>query len=83
VLSGVLGFMGLLWWLLIMLVAHYAMGNPAVLIAFLLPLFSYIYMQWEEQQVNWFALIRLKRLMKKQTKVVEQLIAQRSKIVTY
>jgi 1-acyl-sn-glycerol-3-phosphate acyltransferase len=83
VLSGVLGFMGLLWWLFIMLVAHYSMGNPAVLIAFILPLFSYIYMQWEEQQVNLFALIRLKQLKKKQTKVVEQLIAQRSKIVAY
>ena len=83
VLSGVLGFMGFLWWILIMIVANYTFGSPAVLLALVLPLFSYIYMQWEDQQVNFFAFIRLKRLKKKQIKVVEQLIAQRSKIVAY
>lgn len=83
VLSGVLGFMGFLWWILIMIVANYTFGSPAVLLALVLPLFGYIYMQWEDQQVNYFAFIRLKRLKKKQTKVVEQLIAQRSKIVAY
>jgi hypothetical protein len=40
-------------------------------------------MQWKERQINWFAFIRLKRSKKKQTAVVEQLIAQRSKIVAY
>jgi 1-acyl-sn-glycerol-3-phosphate acyltransferase len=83
VLSGVLGFMGFLWWVFIMTVANYSLGNFALLIAFVLPLYGYIYMQWEERQVNWFASIRLKRLKKKQTLMVEQLIAQRNKIIAY
>lgn len=83
VLSGVLGFMGFLWWILIMIVANYTFGSPAVLLAIVLPLFSYIYMQWEERQKNFFAFIRLKRLRQKQALAVEQLIAQRSKIVVY
>lgn len=83
VLSGVLGFMGFLWWIFIIVVAFYTLGSRAVLIALVLPLFSYIYMQWEERQVNWLAFIRLRRLNKKQKKVVEQLITQRNKIVAY
>jgi 1-acyl-sn-glycerol-3-phosphate acyltransferase len=83
VLSGVLGFMGFLWWIFILIVEYYSFGINAVVIAFLLPLFGYIYMQWEELQVNWFAGIRLKRLKKKQTSMVEQLIGQRNKIIAY
>ena len=83
VLSGVLGFMGFLWWMFMMLVAYYTLGSPAVLIAFVLPLLCYVYMQWDEQQVNFFALIRLRQLHKKQTKIVAQLIAQRTKIIGY
>ena len=83
VLSGILGFMGFFWWTLIMVVAYFSFANLGLYLAFLLPLFGYIYMQWEERQINWFAFIRLKRLKKKQTVVVEQLIAQRSKIVAY
>lgn len=83
VLSGVLGFMGFLWWIFIMTVANYSLGNFALLIAFVLPLYGYIYMQWEDRQVNWFSSIRVKRLKKKQASMVEQLIAQRNKIITY
>lgn len=83
VLSGVLGFMGFLWWMFIIIITYYKLGNPAVLIAIILPLFSYIYMQWVDQQVNLFALIRLQQLRKKQPKIVEQLISQRNKIVAY
>ncbi len=83
VLSGVLGFMGFLWWIFIIVIAFYTLGSSVVLIALVLPLFSYIYMQWEERQVNWLAFIRLRRLNKKQKKVVEQLITQRNKIVAY
>jgi hypothetical protein len=83
VLSGILGFMGFLWWVFIMVVAYFSFANLGLYIAFLLPLFSYIYMQWEVQQVNWFAFIRLKRLKKKQTAVIDNLIAQRSKILAY
>jgi len=83
VLSGILGFMGLLWWIFIQLIAYFSLGNLALIIAFFLPLFSYIYMQWDERQFNWFAFIRLKRLKKNQTSVVQQLIDQRSKLVGY
>jgi hypothetical protein len=83
VLSGILGFMGLLWWIFIQLIAYFSLGNLALIIAFFLPLFSYIYMQWDERQFNWFAFIRLKRLKKNQTSVVQQLIKQRSKLVGY
>ncbi len=83
VLSGVLGFMGLLWWILIQVIAYSSLGNLALFIAFLLPLFSYLYMQWDEKQFNWFSYLRLKRLQKNQASVVQQLIDQRSKLVGY
>jgi uncharacterized protein (DUF58 family) len=75
--------MGFFWWILIMVVAYFSFANLGLYIAFLLPLFGYIYMQWEEQQVNLSTFIRLKRLQKNQAKLVQQLIAQRTKIVAY
>lgn len=83
VLSGILGFMGFLWWVLILTVSYSLDNYTALFIAFVLPIFSYIYMQWDGRLKNIVGLIRLSRLMKVESSLVEQLAQQRNRIVGY
>lgn len=83
VLSGILGFMGFLWWGLFSITA-YVFGNSIILFfSLLLPLFGYLYMQWDYRWKNNSAFMRLKKLCKKEKTVVEQLLELRNQIVTY
>jgi glycerol-3-phosphate O-acyltransferase/dihydroxyacetone phosphate acyltransferase len=83
VLSGVLGFTGFLWWVLL-LTGTYNLGWYYMqMIVIILPLFSYIYMQWEVLYKNRLALIRLRQLKKVKYEQIEQLLQQRSRIAGY
>ena len=83
VLSGVLGFVGFLWWLLLLMLTYNFGINYMQFIASFLPLFSYVYMQWDKQFKNMLAGLRLKQLMNVKHESIEQLIQQRDQIVAY
>jgi 1-acyl-sn-glycerol-3-phosphate acyltransferase len=77
VLSGILGFMGFIWWLMFCVFGYNRFGNIGLAIGLISPVFSFIYMQWNILQQNHFALLRIKRINKRQYKVIEELISQR------
>jgi len=83
VLSGVLGFVGFFWWLLLLTLTYNIGIIYMQFIALFLPLFSYVYMQWDKHAKNMLAGLRLKQLMKVKHESIEQLIQQRNQIVAY
>ena len=83
VLSGILGFMGFLWWLVFLIVTLKFKVYVFFLVAFLLPFCSYLYIQWEEYYKNGLALIKLRQLMKANHEVIQKLIQQRKLIMDY
>lgn len=82
VLSGVLGFMGLIWWLILSVICYNGFGNIGFVICLLSPFLGFVYMQWNVLQQNCFAVLRIKRLNIKQRELVKQLIAQRETIMS-
>ncbi len=83
VLSGVLGFMGFLWWLLLLTLTYNIGEYYMQFISIVSPLFSYVYMQWDVLSKNTLAGIRLRKSMKINHESIEQLIQQRNRIVAY
>ncbi|MFM1794179.1 MAG: hypothetical protein RL642_564 [Bacteroidota bacterium] len=81
VLSGVLGFIGLLWWLMLSAMGYNLYGIIGLVIGLFSPAFCYIYMQWDLLQQNSVAGIRLNRMMKNQRTAVELFLSRRREIM--
>ena len=81
--SGVLGVMGLLWWLTLLSIS---LLNGPVLLSFLFfisPFFYYIAMHWKVEYNHLLAMRRLDRLMNVQQSLVNELISNRKKIIFF
>jgi hypothetical protein len=81
VLSGILGVLGVLWWILLISVSHIYLGKVAIALAMIWPIFCYIYMQWKERKTDFFALLRVQKMKKKHPNELSQLIDLRSRII--
>jgi len=81
VLSGIMGVLGVLWWILLISIFYMYLGRELIPLAFILPLFCYIYMQWKERQADFFALLRVRKMKKSDPERIVDLFEQRSKIL--
>jgi 1-acyl-sn-glycerol-3-phosphate acyltransferase len=81
VLSGILGVLGVLWWILLISVSHIYLGKVAIALAMIWPIFCYIYMQWKERKTDFFALLRVQKMKKKHPNELSQLIDLRCRII--
>jgi 1-acyl-sn-glycerol-3-phosphate acyltransferase len=81
VLSGIMGVLGVLWWILLISVFYLYLGRELVPLALILPLFCFIYMQWKERQADFFALLRVRKMKKSDPERIVDLFEQRNKIM--
>jgi 1-acyl-sn-glycerol-3-phosphate acyltransferase len=81
VLSGIMGVLGVLWWILLISVFYLYLGRELVPLALILPLFCYIYMQWKERQADFFALLRVRKMKQSDPERIVDLFEQRNKIM--
>lgn len=83
VLSGVLGFIGLLWWLMVSALGYNVFGIIGLVIGLFSPVCCYIYVQWDFLQQNCVAGIRLNSMKKSQGPAIEMLLSRRREIMGY
>jgi hypothetical protein len=81
VLSGIMGVLGFLWWILLVILSYTYLESFTYPIALFSPLWSYVYMQWEERQNDFIALIRLRKMEKNHPDKIMELKKQRSRIM--
>lgn len=81
VLSGIMGVLGVLWWILLISVFYLYLGRELVPLALILPLFCYIYMQWKERQADFFALLRVRKMKQSDPERIVDLFEQRNIIM--
>lgn len=81
VLSGVVGVLGLIWWGVLISISYSCLGSLAFPLSLVWPLLSYIYVQWEERKTDFIALLRTRKMMKKQPTQIVELIELRSRIM--
>ena len=81
--SGVLGVVGLLWW--IILFSTSLLNGPVLLscLLFISPLFGYIATRWIEEYEYLLAKLRLEKLVMVQQPLVDELISNRKKILFF
>ncbi len=82
VLSGVMGFLGFLWWVVLISLSYAYLNYLAFPIALILPLLCFIYVQWEERKIDFFALLRAQKIKKKNPTDIIELMDLRSKIIS-
>jgi len=81
VLSGVVGVFGLIWWGVLISISYSCLGILAFPLSLVWPLLCYIYVQWEERKTDFIALLRTRKMMKKQPNQIVELIELRSRIM--
>jgi 1-acyl-sn-glycerol-3-phosphate acyltransferase len=82
VLSGILGVLGIIWWGALISLSYSYMDILVFPIAVISPLLCYIYIQWEERQTDFWALLRVRKIKKKQPGIISELIELRNKIMS-
>jgi 1-acyl-sn-glycerol-3-phosphate acyltransferase len=81
VLSGILGVLGILWWIFLISISWAYLGNLVLPLTLILPLLCYLYMQWEERKTDFFALQRINKMKNNHPRKIIEMIEQRSKIM--
>lgn len=81
VLSGVVGVIGLIWWGLLISLTYCYMDILVFSLAVISPLLCYVYMQWEQRQTDFFAVMHVRKTKKNHPAKIVELIEQRSRIM--
>jgi hypothetical protein len=81
VLSGIMGVLGILWWIFLISISWAYLGNLVLPLTLILPLLCYLYMQWEERKTDFFALQRINKMKNNHPRKIIEMIEQRSKIM--
>ena len=81
VLSGIMGVLGILWWVFLISISWAYLGNLVLPLTLILPLLCYLYMQWEERKTDFFALQRINKMKNNHPRKIIEMIEQRSKIM--
>ncbi len=76
--SGVLGVLGLLWWLMLLGISSVVGGIPLILMIFISPIFAYVAVRWKEEMEQFRACLRMKNT---EQVVVDRLRDNRKKIL--
>ena len=83
VLSGVLAFIGLFWWIGVVLLAHCFFGSWSLVFTALLPLYSYLYLRWQEKVVDYVSVWKLKKTNNFQPHLHKKLLEQRNHLFSF
>jgi hypothetical protein len=83
VLSGVLAFIGLFWWMGLGLLAYCFFGNWSLVFTGLLPLYSYLYLDWKDKFVDHVAARKLGKINKSQPQLHKKLLEQRNQLISF
>jgi 1-acyl-sn-glycerol-3-phosphate acyltransferase len=81
VLSGILGVLGLIWWVVILFISYSYIGSLAFPLAFVWPLLCYVYLQWKERKTDFFALLRIQQMNKNHSNKLTELTEHRSRLL--
>lgn len=82
VLSGVVGVLGLIWWVVMLSISFSCIGSLAFSLVVVWPLLCYVYMQWEERKTDFFALLRIQQMKKNQPNKLAELIELRNRLMS-
>ena len=83
VLSGVLAFIGLFWWMGLGLLAYCFFGSWSLVFTGLLPLYSYLYLDWKDKVVDHIAVRKLGKIKKSQPQLHKKLLEQRNQLISF
>jgi 1-acyl-sn-glycerol-3-phosphate acyltransferase len=83
VLSGVLAFIGLFWWMGLGLLAYCFFGSWSLVFTGLLPLYSYLYLDWKDKVVDHIAVRKLGKINKSQPQLHKKLLEQRNQLISF
>ena len=83
VLSGVLAFIGLFWWMGLGLLAHCFFGSWALVFTGLLPLYCYLYLDWKDKVVDHVAVRKLEKINESQPQLHRKLLEQRNQLFSF
>ena len=81
VYSGVLGFLGLIWWLIWQIVFWFAGQKMLWLLMFVSPAFCYVSLEWIDRCSKQKALLNYRSLLKKDAAFIEQMKQLRKEIL--
>jgi hypothetical protein len=81
VYNGVLGFLGLLWWLIWQLVFWYAGQKMLWLLMFVSPAFCFVALEWIDLYAMQKAMIQFQSLLKKDAAFIGQMKQLRKEIL--
>ena len=83
VLSGVLAFMGLFWWIGVVLLAQSFFGCWSLVFTGLLPLYCYLYLDWKDKVVDHVAVRKLEKINESQPQLHRKLLEQRNQLFSF
>jgi hypothetical protein len=83
VLSGVLAFIGLFWWMGLGLLAHCFFGSWALVFTGLLPLYCYLYLDWKDKVADHVAVRKLEKINESQPQLHRKLLEQRNQLFRF
>jgi hypothetical protein len=83
VLSGVLAFIGLFWWMGMGLLAYCFFGSWSLVFTGLLPLYSYLYLDWKDKFVDHVSARKLGKINKSQPQLHKKLLEQRNQLFSF
>ena len=81
VYNGVLGFLGLIWWLIWQIVFWFAGQKMLWLLMFVSPAFCYVALEWIDRCSKQKALLNYRSLLKKDAAFIEQMKQLRKEII--
>ena len=81
VYSGVLGFLGLIWWMIWQIVFWFAGQKMLWLLMFVSPAFCFVALEWTDRYSRQKALFHFQSLLKKDPAFIEQMKQLRKEIV--